>query len=125
MKLKHKTPCSECPWRKKACPGWLGGYSAEEYADTVGNNEAPACHNKDYGPDDDRTAFCVGALAVASNQCISLRKSAGADAAKKVIGMRDDCFAHVKFFFEHHSPGKKWRPLIERLIDEARGNGKD
>lgn len=112
MKLHHATPCSECPWRKAAPQGWLGGFEPEQYADPVANNEVTACHNRDFGPDDDETAFCAGALATMSNACISAWKSEGADDSKKLVGKREDCFQHPAMFYEHHS-GVSWvHPLL-------------
>jgi hypothetical protein len=35
MQLKHKKPCAECPWRKVAPQGWLGGEAARR---VVGRN---------------------------------------------------------------------------------------
>lgn len=112
MRLIHKTPCADCPWRKAAPQGWLGGFEPEQYADPVAGNEVPACHNSDFGPEDDRTAFCVGALATMSNACISPWKSPGATEAKKEIGKRDDCFQHPALFYQHHA-GRPWvHPLL-------------
>ena len=114
MRLIHKVPCAECPWRKIAPAGYLGGYTAEEYADPVAENEVPACHLRDRGPDSNDTAFCVGALSTMSNACISAWKSPGADDAKKVVGRRDDTFAHPALFFEHHTG----QVYIRRILRE-------
>lgn len=111
-KLIHRTPCAECPWRKKAAKGWLGGYTAESYADAVQANEVPACHLRDHGPESDDTAFCVGALAVMSNQCVSAWKIEGGDEAKKAIGKRLDCFAHAREFYKHHAKKEYVHPLL-------------
>lgn len=115
MELKHKQPCNECPWRKKSLAGWLGGHSAEYYADAVQKNEIPPCHNVDFGPDDDRSAFCVGALAVGSNQCILPRNTDGAQAAQKKITKKDACFGSVYAFYEHHTKEKYINPLMRML----------
>lgn len=32
-KTQHTKPCSDCPWRRKAIPGWLG--TAQENADEI------------------------------------------------------------------------------------------
>lgn len=120
MRLIHKTPCNECPWRKTSAVGWLGGFTAEFYADALALNEAPACHLQDFGPDVDETAFCAGALAVAKNACVSLNRSSGdADAAKDVVGKRDDCFSHHSHFYEHHTDGDKYQSPILRALSNA------
>lgn len=112
--LIHRQPCAECPWRKKAAKGWLGGHTAESYADAVQANEVPACHLRDFGPDDDRTAFCAGSLAVMSNQCVSAWRSDGGDEAKKGVGKRPDCFAHVREFYKHHTEQEYIHPLMRK-----------
>jgi hypothetical protein len=113
MKLRHKTPCAECPWRKIAPNGWLGGHSAEMYADAVAGNEVPACHLNDHGPDHPRTAMCVGALSVMANSCTSAWKTEGGEEARKIVGRNDACFAHPKHFYEHHT-GKAYVPFLLR-----------
>ena len=117
MKLKHKTPCSECPWRKDSLRGFLGGWPAEYYADAVQENEIPACHNMDFGPDDDRTAMCAGALSVASNSAIAPHKTPGASAAKEIVGKNKDCFSWVRDFYEYHT-GKEYVPRILRMLSK-------
>jgi hypothetical protein len=116
VRLIHKTPCAECPWRTVCTPGWLGGFTAEQYADPVQENEVPACHLRDHGPENDNTAFCVGALSVMANSCISAWKSPGGDAAKQIIGRRDDTFRHPALFYEHHT-GKPYTIRILRVMN--------
>lgn len=113
MKLIHKIPCGECPWRENAPQGWLGGHTAEMYADAVANGEVPACHLQDFGPESDRTAMCVGALATAANACQSLWKTEGGERARKVIGRREDCFDHVRAFYRYHT-GTEYIPYVVR-----------
>jgi hypothetical protein len=116
VELKHRVACAECPWRKEAPAGWLGGHSAEFYADALALNEAPACHMSDFGPFNPQTAFCAGALAVAKNSAISLHHAAGdADSAKQEILRRDDCFANVRDFYRHHTGEEYQIPLLRRL----------
>lgn len=113
MQLHHKTPCNECPWRNASAPGWLGGHTPEYYADAVQvGNEAHACHLRDYGPDDDDTAFCVGALATMANQCLIPHRSENATEARTIIGRRDDCFGHVALFYQHHAGHPYTHPLM-------------
>tara|TARA_Y100001973_G_C5127478_1_gene295967 strand:+ start:155 stop:520 length:366 start_codon:yes stop_codon:yes gene_type:complete len=121
MKLKHKTPCKECPWRKESLQGYLGGHAPEYYADAVANNEVPACHLQDHGPEDDRTAFCAGALSCMANQ--AMQPSAmhpgqeTAVEAREEVGKRDDTFWHHALFYKYHA-GKDYLPPFLRGIDE-------
>ncbi|MEQ6332966.1 hypothetical protein [Sphingobium sp. MK2] len=77
-------------------------------------NEAPACHLRDSGPDDDDTAFCVGALGTMANQCILPDRSPGAPEARREIGRRDDCFGHVALFYKHHAGQDYVHPFARR-----------
>lgn len=115
MKLRHKDPCAECPWRKNAPAGYLGGHAAEYYADAVSANEIPPCHLQDKGPDNPKSSFCVGALSVAANSCISPHNTDGAVEAKTVIGKRDDTFKWVRDFFKHHT-GRDYMPFLLRKM---------
>jgi hypothetical protein len=115
MRLQHKTPCAECPWRRVSPPGWcgtIGDEGATFYADAVVAGEVPACHGKDYGPDDERTAFCAGALAVMANSAMLPYKQEHAAEAVKEVGRNPNAFAHASLFFKHHT-GKDWvHPLL-------------
>ena len=115
MKLHHRKPCAECPWRLAAPAGWLGGHTPVMYADAVAGNEITACHLRDHGPDDDATAMCVGALATGRNSCIDPWKTPGAKEAQAVVGRRDDCFKHPAHFYRHHS-GEDYVPFIIRML---------
>lgn len=114
MILRHKTPCAECPWRKVAPAGWLGGHPAEYYADAVANNEVPACHQRDHGPDSDNTSMCAGALSVMSNACILPHKTEGGPEARTEVGKNPDTFGHPAQFFKHHT-GNDYVPWFMRM----------
>lgn len=88
MRCRHTTACAECPWRKESPAGWLGGWSPEFYTDAVQNNEVPACHLSDFGPDDDRTSMRVG--------------------------KRDDTFQHPALFYRHHAGQEYVHPLMRK-----------
>ena len=121
MKLHHKKPCKDCPWKKDSLQGWLGGHDPYYYADAIQENEISACHNRDHGPESDVTAFCVGALATSKKQCIGSYKSPGSDQAKKEIDGIDDCFNTVYEFFEYHT-GEKYQSRLMRMIEGGNNN---
>lgn len=55
-------PCNDCPWRRNATPGWLGPYTAHEWADAAHREGAVACHQTipeggGWGP---KTVQCKG-----------------------------------------------------------------
>lgn len=114
MKLCHEEPCAECPWRKIAAAGWLGGITPEFYTDAVQANEVPACHMQDFGPDDSRTAMCAGALSVMANGCISPWKTPGGEEARQIVGRREDTFPHPRFFYQHHAGREYVHPLMRK-----------
>ena len=120
MKLHHKTPCADCPWRTDSLQGYLGGHSPEFYTDAVMNNEAPACHNRDHGPESDDTAFCAGALSTMANGCVSAWNATGeGEEARKEVGRRDDTFSHPAKFYEYHK-GETWvHPFARRQEETA------
>ncbi len=62
-------PCSDCPWRRIAAPGWLGPLTAEEWWATAHSDMAIACHltitNEDW--DDPGMRQCAGVAIYRSN----------------------------------------------------------
>jgi hypothetical protein len=43
-KKQHKTPCSDCPWRRDSVPGWLGGHEPQEFVRLGHNDQTYHCH---------------------------------------------------------------------------------
>lgn len=44
-KKQHTTPCNDCPWRRKSCPGWLGSeYTPEEWVNLAHLDSLIDCH---------------------------------------------------------------------------------
>ena len=41
---QHTSPCSDCPWARKALPGWLGGVSVEEWLKRAHTDTLVPCH---------------------------------------------------------------------------------
>jgi hypothetical protein len=41
---QHKTPCSDCPMRRDALPGWLGGSTVDEYVMLCHSDHPVNCH---------------------------------------------------------------------------------
>lgn len=115
-RLHHKVPCAECPWRKASAPGWLGGYTAEDYADDVQSNLLPSCHLRDHGPETPETALCVGSAHTSANACIMPYGDAQREAVAQV-GQNADCFRNPGEFYAHHTDGQQYvTPLMRRLM---------
>lgn len=43
-KKQHKTPCKECPFRRVAPAGWLGGMTADEFRHLADLEQRMPCH---------------------------------------------------------------------------------
>lgn len=43
-KVQHTKACHDCPMRRVAIPGWLGGYTPQEYARLAHSDEPVDCH---------------------------------------------------------------------------------
>jgi len=73
-------PCSDCPFRRKAMPGWLGGSSPEGFIDCMQRDEPLPCHQTiDYDDNphwletwmkqgDDTGNICAGSLIFMANK---------------------------------------------------------
>jgi hypothetical protein len=99
--LRLDGPCKECPFRKVAPAGYLGGHPLEPYRQPPSVGMPTSCHMTDKGADSEQTSFCAGSLAVINNDPDVQPLDDYAAAAAK-IGPREDCFATVADFAEHH-----------------------
>lgn len=43
-KVQHTHPCGDCPMARAALPGWLGGYSPDEWLLLVHSEAVVPCH---------------------------------------------------------------------------------
>lgn len=41
---QHHVPCSDCPWRRKALPGWLASMTVEEWIRVAHSELVVECH---------------------------------------------------------------------------------
>lgn len=116
MKLKRKTPCKECPFRKTSLPGWLGPWTTQEILAQVHSEGGLACHtvvNKlvEEGVEQDseemqeRTHVCVGSLQHANASCKRYRHPMLAGWAEEV-GTSDQIL-DLRAFMNHHGEKKR------------------
>ena len=115
MKLRHRVPCIDCPWKTDSLKGWLGGNDAYLYSDTVHNNTVEPCHNYDFrdSPDSGTSAPCVGALQCAANSA-TMMNDPELETARKAVGKNPSVFNFHWQFHEYHT-GEKWvHPLIRK-----------
>lgn len=112
--LKHRKPCNECPYRRKAAPGWLGASTAAEFmSQTLGAqyaDNAMPCHCAiNYEDKDWRTTqfpgapICAGWLQFLANWCKMPYDPVLGDALV-LCGTSADVFANPKEFLAHHDP---------------------
>jgi hypothetical protein len=97
-KSQHKRPCSDCPWSRGALPGWLGGFTVDEWLAAAHGEEHIDCHTL-------KGAQCAGAAIYRANVCKSPRDPAALvcepDAAK--------VFTTPAAFRDHHARRKRAR----------------
>ena len=103
-----KAPCAECPFRKDAAPGWLGGGEhglAEEYLRLAHSDQNVACHmSPGHGTDDvTRMRACAGLALYRKNVCKTPRDPWAAR-AQEMVGdeHRGEVFQTPKEFMDRH-----------------------
>jgi hypothetical protein len=101
-----KKPCSDCPFRKIAGPGWLGGGSPESFIDCINHDEPLPCHQTidytDHGWKDKWVkqkigSMCAGALHLQNHMCKSPR-----DKTFPKLGPNADVFDRALDFVRYH-----------------------
>lgn len=60
--VQHKTPCSDCPFRRDSLAGWLGGETPEFFMSLAQSEATYDCHTK-IGPQ------CAGLAVFRANIC--------------------------------------------------------
>lgn len=92
-KRQHKTPCSDCPWRRDSLPGWLGGGSALEWLTLAhGDTKSDPCHTR-------KGMHCAGVAIYRANVCKTPRDPDALKLPKdtKLV------FASQQEFYDHHT----------------------
>ena len=95
---QHTRPCADCPWARKALPGWLGGLTADEWLAEAHGESVIECHTL-------LGAQCAGAAIYRRNVCKYPRPP---NLALDVD--RERCFANRDEFKAHHTPNRKPQP---------------
>lgn len=95
MKNQHRTPCADCPWRRKAPPGWLGSdQTPEEWIQTAHCEATVECHTK-------QGARCAGLAIYRANVCRRPRDP------REMTLLKDHAkvFSNPQEFIDHHRSG--------------------
>lgn len=111
------SPCSECPWRRRSVPGFLGPHKPEEWCE-IAHSDAPiACHKTVVVTDPiERTGSwthpklrqCRGAAIFRANVCKTPRNP------NRAVGPEDkeSVFASNDEFINHHRKERMPRKII-------------
>lgn len=67
MVLKHKKPCSQCPFLKDSKKGYFGPFTPEMYLRQAHSEGGVFCHTANHG--EKFSVVCVGSLQHANASC--------------------------------------------------------
>jgi hypothetical protein len=87
-------PCHDCPWRRDAPSGWLGGLSAQEWIAEAHGEARIDCHTVNGDPQPQ----CAGAAIYRANVCKRVRDPE----AVHLKADRKTVFSNPNEFKEHH-----------------------
>jgi hypothetical protein len=93
--FQHHTPCSDCPWRRDALPGWLGGNTVDEWLHFAHTDTHIPCHTV-------RNVQCAGSAIYRRNTCKMV--------VPPLLVLRADhalVFSNRVEFTDHHSKKPK------------------
>ena len=110
MHLRHKTPCSECPFRRASAPGWLGADTPEGFVEKVHFEVPLPCHRhlanegtREQFEESIKTApYCAGALIMMRNSAKVPRDPEHAAARNSVVPDHASVFSFPAQFIDHH-----------------------
>lgn len=101
--VKHKQPCRECPFRRKAAAGWLGGGTVQQWvSDLTFGDVAFVCH---MAAAKDKMHYCAGSMIHKNNQLKQPRDPVMARHQDQYGTDREDVFTWVSEFEAHHANG--------------------
>lgn len=92
--VQHKKPCRDCPWRRKAIKGWLGGESVQGWLNHAHSETIIPCHTVKGDPQPQ----CVGAATYRAN----ILKLPRYPEIIRAAPDRENVFATPGEFIEHH-----------------------
>lgn len=108
-------PCKECPLRKDSAPGYLGGYTAENYIAILHSDAQIACHMSPGFPHDhSQQRHCTGVCGYRANVGKMPRGPETAQAVEQ-IGKSAEFFESPLQFLEHHKQASdKYRAEVAK-----------
>lgn len=93
---QHTKPCGDCPWSRKAIPGWLGSMTADEWLRAAHGESLIDCHAR-------RGPQCAGSAIYRANMAKLCRD-------REILRLpsdRKDVFATPTEFRQHHEKGAR------------------
>jgi hypothetical protein len=126
-RVAQKKPCGECPFRKKAAPGWLGASHPEGFVGTMVteseplpchstvNYERPDWHERWVRGVDPRNKLCAGALTLMANQGKRPRTGPTVERDTETV------FPSYRAFIEHHRAAtvQSWQDPAPGSLDRV------
>jgi hypothetical protein len=94
--VQHKSPCSDCPWARKALAGWTGALTTDEWLQAAHGEALIDCHTRKRSDGDHWQ--CAGAAIYRGNVCKTPRSSA----LLVLPADREKVFATPMEFRKHH-----------------------
>ena len=119
-------PCAECPFRRKAAPGWLGPWNVESLIDEV-EHGAFVCHRSigdTINKNNDQLEYCAGA-AIYLNNHFKLARDRTYSSYQTLLKeipqtIKESVFSNKNEFTEHHnSRGMTSGDLINKDNDNS------
>jgi hypothetical protein len=128
-RLKFKSPCNDCPYRRVSLKGWLGAATPEDFSLATQSEQQMPCHQTiDYDDQDwqatqyDESAICVGSLIHLRNQAKLPREPDLRMMAAQVQRDPANVFEWPHEFIAHHRSGdfQSWEKQTSRPAEAAR-----
>lgn len=106
---QHRTPCSDCPWRRDSLPGWLGALKPDAWIEVAHGESRVDCHVI-------TNQQCAGVAVYRANVCKTPRDA-------KLLQLPADrakVFAWSTEFLEHHKREQQAPEWLQRCIHSHR-----
>lgn len=91
-KTQHKKPCADCPWSRKAIPGWTGATTPSQWIDLAHGEGKAQCHTVG-------NQQCAGLAIYRTNVCKAPRDQTTLTLPRDTIRV----FGNPHEFLTHHN----------------------
>jgi hypothetical protein len=108
-KVQHTTPCIDCPFSRRAIPGWLAGKTPEEYCFIAHSDDVVECHTTSTGMQ------CAGLAIYRANVC-----KRALPPSIRLPADKENVFASPMEFLSHHHERRLTIEEMQAGMIEAR-----